>query len=347
MAAIEEPKNLAERDGHPIKVLRLDYGGELHSTEFEEWAKRNNIELQHSSPGNSEQNGMAERPLRTLTEGTAASLLHGNINRRLWGEGWKTFNYLKNRLPSSTRELLTPFEIYHGYKPDMHKLIPFGCATYARIPDQQRRKADMTTCTGRARACIMLGYDETTKDSYKLLNLATDKVIHSRSVTFIADDFPLKHRHDSKFRRDDSDPPSFELTPATSTAPTTTPATPTATTSVPPSTATSASPDPTPADPTPRKSNRVTAEVFRFNPQDYSNDAFSAGSDYDDFEEPSTVKQAMERHDWQELALSELSWSSLRRYTYDLRACESTCNSRSFGSKGFACPGLCFSAQII
>ena len=79
MAAIEELKNLAERDGHPIKVLRLDYGGELHSTEFEEWAKRNNIELQHSSPGNSEQNGMAERPLRTLTEGTAASLLHGKV----------------------------------------------------------------------------------------------------------------------------------------------------------------------------------------------------------------------------------------------------------------------------
>ena len=64
----------------------------------------------------------------------------------------------------------------------------------------------------------MLGYDESTKDGHKLINLATNSVIYSRSVTFIPDVFQLKERH-SKFRKDDSDPPDFELTSVTSTTP--------------------------------------------------------------------------------------------------------------------------------
>ena len=302
MAAIEELKGRAERDGHPIKTLRLDYGGELHCTEFEEFAKRHNIQLQHSSPNSSEQNGMAERPLRTLSESAAANLLQGNLHRRHWPDAWNYSNYTKNRIPSSTREFLTPFEIYHGRRPDMHKLAPFGCAAYSRTPDQQRYKADITT--GRARACVMIGYDETTKDGYKLINLSTNSVIHSRSVTFIPDDFPLNDRQ-SKFRRDDSDAHDFsdappnDSTSVTSIAPTTTPATPTAVASAPAATATSApSASPiTDSKPT-RKSNRVTWDVNRFSPGDYDNCALSASSNHDDFEEPSTITQAMKRHDW-------------------------------------------------
>ena len=260
MTAVEELRRMAELDNHPVRTLR------------------------------------------TLSESAAANLLQGNIHRRHWPDSWNYSNYTKNRIPSSTRDFLTPFEIYYGRRPDMHKLAPFGCAAYARTPDQQRHKADITT--GRARTCIMFGYDETTKDGYKLINLTTNSVIHSRSVKYIPDVFPLVDRR-SKFRRDDSDAPDFELTSVTSTAPTTALATPTATSatytnSAPPSTAisvSSTSPD-LDSKPVPRKSNRVTAEVFRFNPEDYNNDAFSASNNYDDFEEPSTIKQAMERHDW-------------------------------------------------
>ena len=67
-AALELLRVKAERDGHPIKILQLDNGGEFDSDEIDKWAREHEIKIQRTSPDSSQQNGMAERRIRLHSE---------------------------------------------------------------------------------------------------------------------------------------------------------------------------------------------------------------------------------------------------------------------------------------
>ena len=46
----------------------------------------------------------------------------------LWGEAALTACYIANRLPTSALDSgMTPFEAWHGYKPDVSHLRRWGC----------------------------------------------------------------------------------------------------------------------------------------------------------------------------------------------------------------------------
>ncbi len=48
--------------------------------------------------------------------------------------------YVRNR--SALKEDETPYESWHGKKPDIRHFKVFGCVAYAHIPDSQRKKLD-------------------------------------------------------------------------------------------------------------------------------------------------------------------------------------------------------------
>ena len=54
----------------------------------------------------------------------------------------------------------------------------FGCASYAHIPKDERRKLDV-----KAKKCIFLGYGTDTR-GYWLYNPEHQRVFHSRDVSF-------------------------------------------------------------------------------------------------------------------------------------------------------------------
>ena len=172
-----------------VGVLRTDYGTEFVGTSTQDWLRTNGIRPELTSPDSSSQNGMAERKWRTLTENATASLHHSGLPTRYWAEAFAATNYVWNRMPSASRGMTSPYELFFGKPPDLSILVPFGCAAYARIPDELRVKRNLA---GRARICIFLGYDELTKDGYKLLNLDTRRIIHSRSVRFLPNVFPCR-----------------------------------------------------------------------------------------------------------------------------------------------------------
>jgi len=49
---------------------------------------------------------------------------------------------------------MTPFEAWHGYKPDVSHLRRLGCVAYADIPEELRKKLDQKGTKG-----ILVGYD--------------------------------------------------------------------------------------------------------------------------------------------------------------------------------------------
>jgi hypothetical protein len=53
-----------------------------------------------------------------------------NLPHSLWGEAVRAANYLKNRLPTVALDGMTPFEAWHGHKPNVSDVRKFGSTAY-------------------------------------------------------------------------------------------------------------------------------------------------------------------------------------------------------------------------
>ena len=82
------------------------------------------------------------------------SMLAGNgLPQKFWGETLSTAVYLWNYSPTKAVKSMTPFEAFHGKKPDVGHLRSFGCVCYVHIAKDERKKLDVV-----ARHCVLVGY---------------------------------------------------------------------------------------------------------------------------------------------------------------------------------------------
>jgi hypothetical protein len=175
----KEWKAMAERSvGHKLKTFRTDNGGEYTSGEFKKYLQSEGIKHELTVPKNPEQNGVAERVNRTITEMVRCMLADSKLPPKFWAEAMVTATYIRNRCPTTKLHDVTPHEALYQEKPSVGHLRRFGCAAYAHIPQTERKKLDTKT-----RHCILLGYGMTVK-GYRLYDITTCKIIHSRDVKF-------------------------------------------------------------------------------------------------------------------------------------------------------------------
>jgi len=175
----KEFRTMVEKQtGKCIKILRSDQGGEYKSKAFNTYCKSNGIQQQFTVPHTPQQNGVAEQWNRTLVE-SARSMLQGkNISNGFWAEAINTAVYLKNRCPTKKLVFQTPFEVLHGYKPNVSHFRVFGCTAFAHIPKANRRKLD-----AKSIKCVFIGYCADQK-AYKLFDPSSHKLFASRDVLF-------------------------------------------------------------------------------------------------------------------------------------------------------------------
>ena len=170
-----------------VVKLRTDNGGEYVSREFEEYLKSRGIQHELTVPHSPEQNGVAERMNRTLTESARAMIAHAGLPNNYWAEAIATAAYIRNRTPTTAFENdTTPYERWYGKKPDVTNLRVFGCIAYAHVPDAQRRKLDK-----KANKLRFVGYSTISK-GYRLLDEKTHKVFVRRDVVFNEIEFDKK-----------------------------------------------------------------------------------------------------------------------------------------------------------
>jgi len=160
------------------KILRSDNGGEYTGNKLVSFLKQEGIRLQTSVPYSPSQNGVAERKNRSIIEMAKCMLLDAGLSLQYWGEAVMTAVYLQNRLPTKATDK-TPFELWNGEKPDLSHIRIFGCKAFAYIPKEKRTKFD-----DRATEAVLVGYSERSK-GYRLLQTDTNRIIISRSVTFV------------------------------------------------------------------------------------------------------------------------------------------------------------------
>lgn len=161
--------------GLKVKVNRSDNGKEYEGTDFEQWLSDKGIQHQTSALYTPQQNGVAERYNRVITERAMALLADSGLPPKWWAEAAATVNYLSNRVPQRNQDV-TPYELLHGVRPDVSHIRIFGCAAWVYTPHDIRNKLQP-----RAERGILLGYAANQK-GYRVL--VKNKVKVSRDVRF-------------------------------------------------------------------------------------------------------------------------------------------------------------------
>ncbi len=114
------------------------------------------------------------------------SHIHMHLPNRFWAEAIATASYIRNRSSTSAvEEGKTPYEKWHGRRPNLEHLRVFGCAGYAHIPDCNRKKLD-----NKAEKLRFVGYSTNSK-GYRLYSEHRNKMLMRRDVTFDERNFLL------------------------------------------------------------------------------------------------------------------------------------------------------------
>lgn len=179
LSKLREYKAMTEAK-HSVKIqtLRSDNGGEYTSTDMSLYLQQHGIRHEQTVPYTPQQNGVAERAQRTIVEATRCMLKQASLGNQFWAEAAQLAVYIKNVTPSTASNGVTPWELWHGEKPDVSNLRTFGCTAYAHVPDDTRRKLD-----DKSRRCIYLGPAMRSKGD-RLWDPVTRSVVISRDVEF-------------------------------------------------------------------------------------------------------------------------------------------------------------------
>ncbi|SGY12315.1 BQ5605_C011g06463 [Microbotryum silenes-dioicae] len=174
--------------GHTLKVVRSDRGGEFLTTEFKRWLDDTGLSRQLTIPSTPEQNGVAERANRSISEAAQTMLYESGLPTVFWAEAVAKYVYVKNRSPHSALGGKVPFREWTGKPAHVHHLRVFGCRAWHTANTEQRKKLQP-----RGLPMIFLGYDLESK-AYRLWDPVRARLTLSRSVTFFEDKFPAPDR---------------------------------------------------------------------------------------------------------------------------------------------------------
>jgi len=136
----EYKPEVEKQTGKVIKCLRTDSG-----EEYEKWMglslKGSGIIHETTAPYSPDQNGVAEWANRMIIERVKTIIVEAQLNKRLWMEIADTVVYLKNHSPTIAVDT-TPYELWHGIKPNLSHLKIIGSTAYVHVPKENHTKLD-------------------------------------------------------------------------------------------------------------------------------------------------------------------------------------------------------------
>ena len=141
-------------------VIRCDQGGELaRSAEFRTMALGGCLYVVEPTGADSpSQNGGAERWNGSLATTVRALLYGAGLPPKYWSAALLHAMYLHNRRVHVTTRM-TPYEAWHGHKPDLSRLRVFGSRVSVKKTGERSAKLDLHAYHG-----IFIGYSATDKN---------------------------------------------------------------------------------------------------------------------------------------------------------------------------------------
>ncbi|GBP34055.1 Retrovirus-related Pol polyprotein from transposon TNT 1-94 [Eumeta japonica] len=141
-----------------------------------EYLDKEGIVHELTAPYTPEQNGRAEREIRTIVESARSMLYARDLPLDLWAEAVNCAVYILNRTSSSQTPGKTPYELWNGTKPELGHLKVFGSIGYVHVPDQLRTKLEK-----KSEKMLLIGYDNT---NYRMYDMNKKTIKISRNVIF-------------------------------------------------------------------------------------------------------------------------------------------------------------------
>jgi hypothetical protein len=137
-------------------TIRTDNGGELAgSDEFRTKVGEHGYILETTAPDTSSQNGLAERPHRTLKEKVRCLLYTAGLGVTFWSSALLHAVWLYNRTFHTELDS-TPYQMYTGRRPTVDGLLTFGCRLTPKKSTSRGPALNPNTYDG-----IFLGYRAT------------------------------------------------------------------------------------------------------------------------------------------------------------------------------------------
>lgn len=116
-----------------MKLMMSDNGTESTNSNVKEFLIKRGILHTTSTVATPQQNGMAERALRAITEGATTIISKAKMDQNLWAEAAMTCIYASNRLQSPRNPNKTRYELYFGRVPDVGNLRKFGQLAVVKV----------------------------------------------------------------------------------------------------------------------------------------------------------------------------------------------------------------------
>ncbi|GJU19839.1 ribonuclease H-like domain-containing protein [Tanacetum coccineum] len=164
--------------------LRCDNGREFNNASFLNLLQTNGIKIRFSCPYTSQQNGKAERMIRTINNIIRTLLFQAHLPSSFWVEALNMAVHILSLLPTTILSYRAPFEVLYGFFPTYTHLRVFGCLGYPNLSATSKHKL-----APRSTACVYLGPSSDHRGS-RCLDLITQRVIISCHVTFDEDHLP-------------------------------------------------------------------------------------------------------------------------------------------------------------
>ena len=144
-----------------IRELMIDAGGEFKSDGLRMFLKELGINILTSVPHMHQQNGRAERFIRTIVEKAQAIRLESCIPQNWWefAVNYAVHVYNCTPLKHASNDYRTPFKRLQRTKPDVAHLRVFGCGAYVFLPEDTRTN----NLSPRSELMTFIGLSEGTK----------------------------------------------------------------------------------------------------------------------------------------------------------------------------------------
>ena len=162
--------------GCKVRIIQFDGGGEFLDFNLCDWFNSKGITLEISAPDTQQQNRVAKQYNCTTHEHAVAMLKDIGILDSFWPEAHEYSNYVHNHTPTVALKHTTPYEVFHGRKPNVATLHIFGLQCHIHIPKEKWGKLDAHSIDG-----IFYSFTSRSK-AYKVWIPAKHKFITSRDV---------------------------------------------------------------------------------------------------------------------------------------------------------------------
>ena len=121
------------------------------------WLKQQTIKHERTVAYSSEQNGVAERRIRTLNDVARCNLAHAGRSISYWAWAVYAANFQVNRLPTSANRGIAPMHRWSGEAPDTSMLRTWGCTCYVHLPPKKRARAERMDLSPAAKMGVFVG----------------------------------------------------------------------------------------------------------------------------------------------------------------------------------------------